>query len=391
MKVPFLFFLLGIYASHVLGHMQMSNPLPVRSPLDPAASNKDTSYTNPLSSSGTDFPCKGYHNDPFRATAQYNAGGEYQVSIVGGASHTGGSCQFSLSYDNGKSFKVIKSIVGGCPLQPSYSFTVPSDAPSGNALFAWTWFNRIGNREMYMNCAHVTISGGSGGGGGDAADKGKRAVAFTSRPEIFKANIANGCTTQEQFNVIFPNPGDEVENGGGMANAKPGNGYTCAGENGGSAPGGPTGGNPPPQGQPQAPPQAPAPPVQQPPPNQSSPAPVPAPSPGNPPAQPSPPPSQPSPSTLLTMVSRSQLPPNPSATPEPNGGSNSSSPAPPAPGPKTPSGPPNGGEGSSGGCAPGTLRCDSEITFSLCAGNGYVFMGSVAKGTVCRNGAIGFP
>lgn len=72
----------------------------------------------------------------------------------------------SLSYDNGKSWKVMKSFIGGCPSGPPNesadhaigSFTVPPEAESGGALFAWTWFNRIGNREMYMSCAAVTIT-----------------------------------------------------------------------------------------------------------------------------------------------------------------------------------------------------------------------------------------
>lgn len=30
------------------------------------------------------------------------------------------------------------------------SFTIPKAAPSGEAVFSWTWFNRLGNREMYQ-------------------------------------------------------------------------------------------------------------------------------------------------------------------------------------------------------------------------------------------------
>ena len=141
------------------GHMQLANPFPVRSPLNKENTNKDYSYTSPLRSDGSDYPCKGYHNDPFKPTAQYMAGQEYLIEIAGGATHGGGSCQISLSYDSGKTFKAIKSFIGGCPLSKQYKFTIPSNAPSGNALLAWTWFNRLGNREMYMNCAHVTISG----------------------------------------------------------------------------------------------------------------------------------------------------------------------------------------------------------------------------------------
>lgn len=34
------------------------------------------------------------------------------MSLQGTAIHNGGSCQISLSYDNGKTFRVIKSFIG---------------------------------------------------------------------------------------------------------------------------------------------------------------------------------------------------------------------------------------------------------------------------------------
>ncbi|OBT50199.1 hypothetical protein VE04_08804 [Pseudogymnoascus sp. 24MN13] len=94
--------------------------------------------------------------------ASWAAGSEQKFTIVGGAPHDGGSCQASLSFDSGKTFKAIHSYIGNCPLVPDYKFTVPADAKAGPAVFAWTWFNKVGNREMYMNCASVTITAGSG-------------------------------------------------------------------------------------------------------------------------------------------------------------------------------------------------------------------------------------
>jgi len=71
----------------------------------------------------------------------------------GSATHNGGSCQFALSYDNAATFGVIHEVVGGCPMDSSYSFMVPAGVPAGkNVVFAWTWFNKSGNREMYMDC-----------------------------------------------------------------------------------------------------------------------------------------------------------------------------------------------------------------------------------------------
>ncbi|KFY13967.1 hypothetical protein V492_02939, partial [Pseudogymnoascus sp. VKM F-4246] len=77
---------------------------------------------------------------------------------------------------------------------------VPGDTPAGPAVFAWTWFNKVGNREMYMNCASVTITAGSG------ATK----AAFSKLPAMFVANAGNGCTTVESSDLDFPEPGLEV-------------------------------------------------------------------------------------------------------------------------------------------------------------------------------------
>lgn len=152
----------GLLASSATAHMQMAKPYPIRSPLnDKAKGQKDYSYTNPLQPSGQDYPCKGYANDPFESQATYQPGQEYEMELEGSATHDGGSCQLALTYDKGKTFKVIESMLGDCPIPKKYSFTVPSDAPSGEALLAWTWFNKIGNREMYMNCAMVTVGGSS--------------------------------------------------------------------------------------------------------------------------------------------------------------------------------------------------------------------------------------
>lgn len=91
--------------------------------------------------------------------------------------------------------------MGGCPLVDSYDFTVPSSAPGGEALLAWSWFNLVGNREMYMNCAPVTINNSSGGDIG-------------SLPDLWVANVGNGCGTEEGKEVVFADPGEEVQYGG---------------------------------------------------------------------------------------------------------------------------------------------------------------------------------
>ena len=52
----------------------------------------------------------------------------------------------------GKTWNVIHSYIGGCMAEDfdfTQQFELPAEAPNGQALFAWGWFNRLGNREMY--------------------------------------------------------------------------------------------------------------------------------------------------------------------------------------------------------------------------------------------------
>lgn len=227
------------FQAMVHAHMEMTYPPPLRSKANPfAAGDVDFDMTSPLDASGSDFPCKGYLNlmgtDAAKPVATYEAGQTYNMTITGGAAHEGGSCQASLSFDGGKTFTVVKSYVGGCPPSgtSSYDFTVPVDVPSANdAVFAWTWFNKVGNREMYMNCAVVSTQGGG-------ASKRQSSTVFSSRPSILVANVGNGCSTAEGSDVKFPSPGPDV------ADDSPGTAPpegSCGGGGGGG--GGNTGGN----------------------------------------------------------------------------------------------------------------------------------------------------
>ena len=155
--------LLGLCALSPLtqAHVEMSYPFPFRSSKDPTVSNPDYNMKSPLQPDGSDFPCKGYQGDAAttQAKAVWTAGETVNITLEGSATHGGGSCQYALSYDHGQTFKVVQSNEGGCPLTPGptstthvYNVTLPDDIPSGtDVLFAWTWFNKIGNREMYMN------------------------------------------------------------------------------------------------------------------------------------------------------------------------------------------------------------------------------------------------
>ncbi|KAJ6024061.1 hypothetical protein N7540_004858 [Penicillium herquei] len=243
-----------LLAGTASAHMQMMKPYPIRSPLNNnSTGQKDYSYTNPLQPSGADYPCKGYANDPFDSQATYQPGQSYELELDGSATHDGGSCQLALTYDKGKTFKVIESMLGTCPTPKKYDFQIPSDAPTGEALLAWTWFNKVGNREMYMNCAMVTIGGSTNANNTDAdtdhsenmsaehtksedkkaahpplekatRDVGKK-TAFNSLPELFVANVdqEGKCVTIEGETVDFPKPGDDV------IGTSDGTGYKCSG------------------------------------------------------------------------------------------------------------------------------------------------------------------
>lgn len=170
--------------------------------------------TAPLASDGSNFPCKGYQNDrSSEPVIQYQAGSTYNMTLSGSATHEGGSCQLSLSYDNGGSFRVIKSMIGGCPLQTTYEFTIPSYMPTGDALLAWSWQNKVGNREFYMNCAQVSIE--AAGGYSTRRKRTEAAASFDALPHIWRANLAGvgDCATSEGEDPVYPNPGPDVEYG----------------------------------------------------------------------------------------------------------------------------------------------------------------------------------
>ena len=227
--------LFGICATPcvVQAHMQMLSPLPLNSPLDPVNTNPDYDYKSPLHADGSDFPCKNYQ-DPthypstYTSKATWIAGETYNMTIsADGANHDGGSCQLSLSYDNGQTFKVIKSMIGGCPVTLSYSFNIPSYAPaSDSVLFAWSWFNLVGNREMYMDCARVEIQRPSAGRHRRAhiARRATNSSSMQDLPDLFTCNINNGCTSIENEDVHFPNPGADVVYGQDLAQTTPGSG-----------------------------------------------------------------------------------------------------------------------------------------------------------------------
>jgi hypothetical protein len=100
-------------------------------------------------------------------------------------------------------FKVIQTFEGNCPPvnDAKLTFNIPKEFPNAEkATLAWTWFNFMGNREMYMNCAPISITGGS-----DSKDY------YDSLPDMLVANVpATDCKTADNTNPQVPNPGEFV-------------------------------------------------------------------------------------------------------------------------------------------------------------------------------------
>lgn len=148
------------------------------------------------------------------------------ISFQGQATHGGGACQISLTTDTPPTkdsvFKVIKSIEGGCPSTnpgnvgtdpfgfgaDQFTFSIPNTVPAGkNYTLAWTWFNKIGDREMYMNCAPVTVPASTQPRSVDESDARtlEERDSMSSLPDMFRANIGahgNGCSTAASGTVL---------------------------------------------------------------------------------------------------------------------------------------------------------------------------------------------
>ncbi|KAK4138391.1 lytic polysaccharide monooxygenase [Trichocladium antarcticum] len=204
----------------IAAHMSLTSPPALRSKLNPhtTPANIDYSLTSPLRADGADYPCKGslglLGTADGAAVATWTAGAAYRFVVAGGATHGGGSCQAALSVDGGRSFRVLASFEGACPVagaaESGFVVRVPRDVPATEgAVFAWTWFNRVGNREMYMNCAVVDVVGADLGDG--------ERVGFAERPGLLRANIGGPCRTVEGVDIQFPEPGPDVVSSGAVS------------------------------------------------------------------------------------------------------------------------------------------------------------------------------
>jgi len=218
-------------------HMFISSPSPI-----PGSAPKD-----PLVADGSNFPCHGVALPGAggqvmpvgsQQLLSFDTGGGYNTAV-----HGGGSCQLSLTYETDPvaiqdpaNWRVIYSIEEGCPTNSpgnldggytgptgtysgsylcndtrtngfdcvnQFNFSIPEGVANGQATLAWTWFNAVGNREMYMNCVAVDITGGE-----------DDVSVMDEFPSMFVANLdaaylgdAATCATLQNQNVEFPDPG----------------------------------------------------------------------------------------------------------------------------------------------------------------------------------------
>ncbi len=364
-------------AASASAHMKMANPAPYG-----AASLNNF----PLDASGADFPCKirpgGY--DPPKSTATMPVGAKQTLQLQGGATHGGGSCQISLTKDlkptKSSKWMVIHSIEGGCPnaapgnfgddaaaMDPTtFEYTIPDGIAPGDYALAWTWFNFKGNREMYMNCAPIVVTGGgkkarnvipeittaeleASLNGTQAADFNLVSRADATFPDMFVANVpATDCTTTEGSDVQFPDPGQSLVKT--SQSLKPPTGPKCGAA--GSSASSSSGSGAAPAAAPSA----------------AAPAPAPA----------APAPASPGTATILASPSPSAAPAAaPSVAP----------PAAPAPAPA----PAPAAGSSSGGCTPGQIVCSPDgLQIGECGPTGSAVMGPVAGGTKCVEGKVAF-
>lgn len=214
--------------STVSAHMKLEWPVPY---------SFDSLDNGPLLENGANYPCK-MREGGYKVTKEnsWSAGETRPISFIGSAVHGGGSCQFSVTTDleptKESQFKVIHSIIGGCPSNVTgnlpedenghgaavFDVTLPADMPNGQFTFAWTWFNKVGNREMYMNCAPITVTGG----GDDTS-------ALAKLPDMFVVNIPPAsCSIPEGADIAFPQPGESVDKGDKAVIGSAINGAACA-------------------------------------------------------------------------------------------------------------------------------------------------------------------
>ncbi|KAJ2557402.1 hypothetical protein EV175_001369 [Coemansia sp. RSA 1933] len=169
-------------AASTLAHMDIINPCARYSsqcaiqPTLPTGESIDYNINSPIGSNGDILQPLCKHTTPWpTVTNTWTSGQSVTIQFApGGATHLGGDCEFSISYDGGSTFVVLYQVMrycfytaspasGGVDSVRTYTFDLPSTLPGTNhAVFAWSWVNASGNREFYMNCGDIAVVGSAG-------------------------------------------------------------------------------------------------------------------------------------------------------------------------------------------------------------------------------------
>lgn len=158
------FILLQFFIASTYAHIFMNDPPSRRNKYSKEYTeqgNVDYNIMAPLYHDGSTFPfpCKGFPKGPSTKTI---TGNKVDIKLEGTAVHGGGHCQFGVTYDD-STFVVLKTVTDNCLISGmNYNFDLPSNIPSGDITVFWTWVNRIGNREYYMECADITVNNPNG-------------------------------------------------------------------------------------------------------------------------------------------------------------------------------------------------------------------------------------
>ncbi|TKA81458.1 hypothetical protein B0A55_02922 [Friedmanniomyces simplex] len=209
-------------------HIKLSTPVPY---------GEATLNTSPLNNAkpgtaGSDFPCK-QRTGVYELTkrTQVVAGADNPLIFDGSATHGGGSGFLAVTTDEhpdvNSQWKTFMIFDSGMPVKgdsesgsgtSSYTYALPKGMLNGNLTLGWYWYNRIGNRELYSNCAPLEISGGSD----------DRSV-FDALPNAYLINLPTSeCSSQEMGDTEIPNPGNAVVVKFGGTSSLAATGPSCA-------------------------------------------------------------------------------------------------------------------------------------------------------------------
>ncbi|KAF9906890.1 hypothetical protein EC991_011453 [Linnemannia zychae] len=164
--------------SSTSAHIAISNP-PAQA--GPWTKNPSSAVHAWIGYQGKKFPCGGYKKGP---VTTYSAGEIIPVRFwnfeikdykkfpppkgLTQSRHGGGACEFSLSYDGGKTWKVIGQYTKTCPdIYYEWPVQIPKNVPSctdsNKCLFAMSW-TAYSTDQYYHHCANILIKGAKSGG-----------------------------------------------------------------------------------------------------------------------------------------------------------------------------------------------------------------------------------